>query len=171
MLLFKLGVPLRQTLSRATPVVRYYGQFAKELPKNILPKTSRHYSSQQRLDNLDRNIEVFKKLEMIEKLKVSGKYYYKNYVPFGVKAGSGLGLFCSFGLIGDDLNNENRNWKDKISLISFPIMGIVAGGFLGATAPIWILCPPVGPVFGYATIKIVVLIAGIFAFVLDSFEE
>lgn len=94
------------------------------------------------LEALD-NPETSKKA--FDKLRVMGNNY-KGYLKYTVGTGSVLGGTFAGAHMLDIADDRKLNRKE---MIAYPIAGVIGGGFIGATAPVWIIFAPVGYVFGF----------------------
>lgn len=105
------------------------------------------------LDNPENAAKVFRKL------KVMGQNY-KGYLKYSVGTGSVLGGAFTAAHIADI--HETRKLSNK-EMVAYPIAGVIGGGFLGATAPVWIIFAPIGYVFGYDNMAAIakVVLAGV----------
>jgi hypothetical protein len=85
--------------------------------------------------NLNHNHKVY------EKLKVIGNNY-KKFLSVAVPVGSTLGTAFVIGHMFDVKSEEKRQLSNK-EMIGYPIVGVILGGFIGATSPVWICFSPV----------------------------
>jgi hypothetical protein len=107
----------------------------------------------QALDNPENARRIF------EKLKVVG-HNYKGYLEWSVGPGAVLGGMFSAAHMADVAEERKLSNKEKVA---YPVAGLIGGGFLGATAPVWIVFAPVGYVFGYDNVAALakVVLAGV----------
>uniref|UniRef100_A0A6C0E807 Uncharacterized protein n=1 Tax=viral metagenome TaxID=1070528 RepID=A0A6C0E807_9ZZZZ len=136
--------------TKVVPVIRPTVRYSSKSIKDVLA-----------VNNPETNQRVF------QKLKVIGQNY-KKFLSVAVPIGSTLGVAFVGAHLLDIKNEENRKITNK-ELVGYPIVGIILGGFIGATSPVWICFSPIYYIAGGETTA--ALIKVILAAILLSDEK
>lgn len=110
---------------------------SRNIRKSPIPNSLKSIKDIQVIDNLNLNHNH----KVYEKLKVIGNNY-KKFLSVAVPVGSTLGTAFVIGHMFDIKEQEKRPLSNK-EMIGYPIVGVILGGFIGATSPVWICFSPV----------------------------